>query len=132
MRRSTRGEPEDRAFAERLRKLRQERGWTQYELAERAEVDRSVIANYEQGVSYPPVPVLRRLSLALTVSVDQLIFEEPASQQGIQDRRLWEIFQKVDQMDYRTKDIVKEMVEGLLAKKELEDLRDRPRKKTGT
>jgi len=119
-------EPEDRRFGERLKRFRQERDWTQSALAKKAKVDRSVIANYEQGVSFPPIPVLRRLALALQVSTDLLVFENGAALDTIDDRGLLEIFAKVDQLDYRTKDIIRVLVEGLLARQELE------RVKTGT
>lgn len=120
-------DPDDKAFGPRLRRLRQQREWTQAELSAKTNVDRSVIANYEQGHSFPPVPVLRRLALALSVSVDQLIFEDAQPTLKLQDRSLLEIFAKVDQLDYRVKDVVKELVEGLLAKRELEQLQQRRR-----
>ena len=128
MRRSMKSslDPIDQGFGQRLRAARQGRGWTQYQLAENIDVERSVIANYEQGISFPPVPALRRLATALSISVDQLIFEAVALEECIQDRNLLEIFTKVDSLDYRAKDMVKEFIEGLLAKRELERL------KTGT
>lgn len=124
MRRPTKSllDPEDLAFGQRLQRLRQARGWTQSELSAKTKVDRSVIANYESGHSFPPVPVLRRLALALGASVDQLIFDAAEPAHKLQDRGLLEIFAKVDQLDYRMKDVVKELVEGLLAKRELERL----------
>jgi transcriptional regulator with XRE-family HTH domain len=88
-------------------------------------VDRSVIANYEQGNAFPPVPVLRRIALALGASVDQLIFDDPSPASKVQDRGLLDVLAKIDMLDYHTKDIIKELVEGLLAKQELERLRQR-------
>ena len=121
MRRPTKSalHPEDKGFGQRLRRLRQDRAWTQAELSTKAQVERSVIANYELGHSFPPVPVLRRLALALGASVDQLIFETTEPSLTVQDRGLLEIFSKVDRLDYRAKDIVKELIEGVLAKREL-------------
>ena len=124
MRRPTKAQldPEDLGFGQRLQQLRQARGWTQAELSAKTKVDRSVIANYEGGHSFPPVPVLRRLALALGASVDQLVFDTAEPAHKLQDRGLLEMFTKIDQLDYRVKDIIKELVEGLLAKRELERL----------
>ena len=110
--------PEAKALGERLRKLRQERGWTQVDLASQAEMERTAVANYEQGVCFPPVPALRKLAVALRVSVDELVFEHPKPASALHDQKLLELFARVDQLGYRVKGVVEEVVEGLLAKHE--------------
>jgi transcriptional regulator with XRE-family HTH domain len=112
--------PEAKAVGERLRKLRQERGWTQLDLATQAEMERTAIANYEQGVCFPPVPALRKLARALKVSVDELISEDAKPEKALRDPKLLELFTRVDQLGYRVKAIVEEVVDGLLAKHEKE------------
>jgi transcriptional regulator with XRE-family HTH domain len=63
-------------FRERLRHLRERRGWNQNELAKRSGVAQAVIHRLEagvRGVDHLSVGVARRLARALGVSVDHLI-----------------------------------------------------------
>jgi len=81
-------------------------------------MERTAIANYEQGVCFPPVPALRKLAVALRVSVDELVFEEHRPERVLHDPKLLELFRRVDQLGYRMKGIVEEVIEGLLVKHE--------------
>jgi transcriptional regulator with XRE-family HTH domain len=51
-----------------LRYFRQKRGWTQYELADKANVHPADICSYELGFRVPTEPKLQRLAAALDVS----------------------------------------------------------------
>lgn len=108
--------PEARAIGEKIRGLRQERGWRQADLAVHSKLARSAIANYEQGVCFPTVPALRKLATALRVSTDDLVFNDPRPENVIHDQRLLELFGRVDQLSYRMKDLVQTVVESLLTK----------------
>lgn len=57
-------------FGERLRALREERGWTQRELAERSGVPFPTVCNHEQGRRNPSWPQAVKLAKALGVSLD--------------------------------------------------------------
>lgn len=59
--------------AERVRRLREERGETQFSLATRAGVTPSTIARLESGKYQPRVGTLTRLAEALDVSLAALI-----------------------------------------------------------
>lgn len=52
---------------------REERGWSQLELAKRAGIDRKTVNRVENGKYLPTVDTLVSLSSALGVSVDYLI-----------------------------------------------------------
>ncbi len=57
-----------------LRILREEKGWTQEELAEKASVERSYLAKLETGVKQnPSLKVLKRLAKSLRVPVTELL-----------------------------------------------------------
>jgi transcriptional regulator with XRE-family HTH domain len=67
-------------FPERLTTLRHQRGLTQAALATIVDIHVSQIRRYEQGAAQPTLDVIRRLTLALNTSADQLIFNtDPAS-----------------------------------------------------
>lgn len=60
-------------MAERLKRLRQEREWSQDDLAARIGVNRSTISHWEKGKRVPPLDMAEKLSLVFGVSVDYLL-----------------------------------------------------------
>lgn len=60
------------AFGRRLRQIREERGLTQAELADRVYVTRSAIAQVETGRSGMSTEVMQRVARVLEVSLDEL------------------------------------------------------------
>jgi transcriptional regulator with XRE-family HTH domain len=58
-----------RLLAKRVRALRKEMGWTQEQLAERASIQRSYVADLERGYRNPSVRTLVKLANALGSSV---------------------------------------------------------------
>lgn len=57
----------DQALGQALRKLRTEQGWSQSDLALRADMDRNYLSLIELGRNSPSVRMLLRLCLALDV-----------------------------------------------------------------
>jgi putative transcriptional regulator len=60
-------------FAMRLRQLREEKGLTQAELADRVGVSRGYISRLEIGRHDPPLSMVERLAKALRVKVSRLV-----------------------------------------------------------
>jgi transcriptional regulator with XRE-family HTH domain len=61
------------ALALNLRKLRRARGWSQEELAHRAEIDRTYISAIERRVYASSIDVLARLAAALELEATELL-----------------------------------------------------------
>ena len=61
-----------RAFGDAVRRNRRERGWTQEELAERADIHRSYLAALESGARNPTLDVIVRVANALHLPVAEL------------------------------------------------------------
>ena len=61
------------AFGRRLRQLRVERGLTQEQVAERADVHATFISNVERGYSSPTLDTLIRIAAAINVRASELI-----------------------------------------------------------
>jgi transcriptional regulator with XRE-family HTH domain len=65
----------DQALGQALRKLRTDRGWTQADLALRAEMDRSFVSLIELGRNSPSVRMLVRLCDALDVEPGDVLHD---------------------------------------------------------
>ncbi|ABI77277.1 DNA-binding protein [Hyphomonas neptunium ATCC 15444] len=60
-------------FGKRLRQLREERGWSQEEFADRAGLHRTYVSAVERGVRNPTLSVLERLAKALDIKLSELV-----------------------------------------------------------
>lgn len=116
-------QPDAIALGQNIRRLRSQRGWTQDELAKKLNVRKTQVGNCEHGWSYPSVPVLKKLAEIFGVSIDALVYGEDAPDHCITDKDLLGFFKRVDRMDYRSKYIIREMIQGQLARVELEEER---------
>lgn len=58
----------------RIRDLREDRDWTQRELADRLKISRSAYSAYENGANALPLEILIALADLYQVSVDYLLF----------------------------------------------------------
>ena len=100
-------------FSERLATLRKARKFTQQQLADRVDVHLSQIRRYESGETQPTLDVIRKLSIALSVSADMLIFEE-GERGPDEDLRLQ--FEALTQFSQEEKQVVKAVLESLILK----------------
>ena len=60
-------------FGKHLRKLREEKGWTQEELADKAGMHFTYIGQIERGVRNPSLINLERLAKALKINGEKLM-----------------------------------------------------------
>lgn len=67
------------AFADRISKLRIEKGLSQHHLAQQLGVKRSVVSYYESGERLPSLDVLIEMSRVFNVSTDYLLKGKDAS-----------------------------------------------------
>lgn len=104
------------SFHSRIEQLRRERTWTQAELARRLGVQRSLVANYEHGVSLPPLPMLEKLAKVFDVSLDHLVFSDPPLKEAVKDRELLTLFAAAQELNFEDKSALKHVIQGLIAK----------------
>ncbi|WP_209714857.1 MULTISPECIES: helix-turn-helix domain-containing protein [Asticcacaulis] len=60
-------------LAQNLRRLRQQKGWSQEEFAFRAEIHRTYVSDLERGARNPTVTIVEKLSRALGVTLGDLL-----------------------------------------------------------
>ena len=102
-------------FREKLAAVRKQRGITQQVLADAAGVHVTQLRRYEAGTSQPTVEVLRKLALALRTSADALLFDD--DERGPEDDFRLQ-FEAIARLDDREKEVVRELLEGMLIKHE--------------
>lgn len=66
-----------RAIGERIKEYRVARGLTQSDLANKANITRIALGNYERGQRIPTIDIFARIAMALNVSIDELIGYRP-------------------------------------------------------
>jgi transcriptional regulator with XRE-family HTH domain len=64
--------PELLRFGDNVRKLREQREWTQEQLAEKSDLDQTFISGIERGTRNPTIITITKLSKALKTSVSSL------------------------------------------------------------
>jgi len=110
---------EAESFGERLRRLREGRGFTQRELAEAAETSQRMIAYYETHSGTPAGPVLLRLARALKISPDELIGLKAAGRSteassSPQNLRLWRKLKRVEKLPAAQRRTVVQLIDALV------------------
>jgi transcriptional regulator with XRE-family HTH domain len=63
----------------RIRKLREDRGWTQEELAQAIAIEPATLSRYENAKKTFPLDVLRRIATSLRVPLNHLIADGAGS-----------------------------------------------------
>jgi len=102
-------------FPQRLAGLRKQHNLTQAQLAGRIGMHVAQLRRYEAGTSQPTLDVIRRLSIALRVSSDMLLFGKDARGPD-DDLRLQ--FEAVSRFDEEEKRVVRSLLEGMILKHE--------------
>jgi len=111
-------------FAEKLSKMRNERGLTQQELAGLIGVGIAQMRRYEKGNSSPTLEIIKNIARVLGVSADELIFdeEERVAAAKIMDRKLLEQFELVAKLSPHDKESIKTILESMIIKNRLEEV----------
>jgi len=101
---------------DRIRRLRQERGWTQTNLAEKVGCTKRAIIYYERDGRYPPAPILAAMASVFRLSVEALLapdepvhrasHDEPDLLNNPDDRRLWKKFRELRHLNQRDQSMV--------------------------
>ncbi len=115
------------AFAQTLKRLRQQRSLSQQELADLIRVHVRQVSKYEMGTSLPTLERIRRMAEVLEVSADELVFGVPkrktAAAPSVKYPVLAERLKKLEAVV--TRDDLKSIVDFLdafIAKKQIDQI----------
>lgn len=99
----------------KLAQLRKEKGLSQQALADAIGLHINQIKRYESGASQPSLEALKKISRALRVSIDYLVFEN--EELGPPDNLRLQ-FEAIARMPEHEQAIIKELIEGMIIKYE--------------
>ena len=75
-------------FAERLKKERKSKGWSQEKLAEKLFVSRQSVSKWETGQNYPSIEIIIKISDLFDVTIDELLrSDEELTKKVIKDSK---------------------------------------------
>jgi|ERR1044071_3791854 transcriptional regulator with XRE-family HTH domain len=100
------------SFGDNLKRIRTEKGISQGQLADKLKMHASHISRYENGATAPSIDVLKKVSAALQVSADELLYgpEDKRAKTAIKDNDLLHMFGRIQQLDQSQLSCVKSLL----------------------
>lgn len=87
---------------ERIRKLRQERNWSQVDLAKKLNVTKQSVSNWENDNIQPSIDMLVKLARVFSVSTDYIL--------GLEERRYLEVTGLTDEEMSHIQLVIRDLV----------------------
>jgi len=111
-------------ISDKIKHLRQQKGWSQTQLANKLNTHSQQISRYEREVFTPSTEVLSKLAEIFGVSVDYLLNDETenADAYKIKDKQLQKYFEEVDNLSETDKNTIKDVIEAILVRHKVKDL----------
>lgn len=111
-------------ISEKIKKLRQDKGWSQTQLAKKLNIPSQNVSRYERGVFTPATEALAKFAEVFGVSVDYLLSEESEDSGAykIKDKQLQRYFEEADQLDEEDKDTIKSLIDAVLVRNKVKSL----------
>lgn len=121
---TTAGNGSAAAVGQRVRRLRQERGWSQAQLGSRLGAHQKQISSYERGVHVPSADVLIRMAELFDVSLDNLLAGTVSASQRaeIADRDLVRQMELIDKLPTEDKTAIKAVLDSFIVKHRFHEL----------
>ncbi len=116
----------------RIKRLRQDRNWSQAQFALKLKVHQKQISGYERDVHVPSTDLLIRVADLFNVSLDYLAFEDrnDSLQVQIADRDLLQKMEAIDQLTDADRNTVKAVLDTFIIKNQFQQLAAVPKEQT--
>lgn len=111
-------------FADRLKKIRLEKGFSKGELATEIGVHYSQIGRYENKGAQPSADVLSKIANTLGVSTDFLMngLADDLANNSLSDKTLLNQFKTIEKLPEQEKNVVKIFLDAFITKKHIQQL----------
>lgn len=105
-------------FADNLKKARANKNISQDEMAKKIGIHVTHVSRYERGLSMPSLEVANKIAKTLDISIDELVQGKHTAiaEKSIKDRELLSMFNKVQVLNEKQKDCMKEFMSAFLLK----------------
>jgi transcriptional regulator with XRE-family HTH domain len=105
-------------LGEKIKQLRQEKGYSQTFLEKRSGVNSKLLSKYENGRIIPTADTLRKIAEGLDISADYLIFDNVPKDGRCQlnDLELFERFKEVERMDSENRKMIVNLIDAVIIK----------------
>lgn len=113
-------EEQRKAFGKRLKELRNQRRWTQKEVAARIGLQLSQFNKYESGMHVPPADKLIQLAELFATTTDYLLTGAVTDAQPITNTRLMERFRALTQCEPEEQEAVIRLIDAVIVKHRVE------------
>ncbi len=109
-------------FSQKLKQLREEKGFSQQDLADRADINKMLISKYETERSTPSMENLGKIAKALDITTDYLIFDNVPSDKRVEfkDLELMEKFREAENLSDEDRKTIKTLVDAIIVKRKVE------------
>ncbi len=111
-------------IGQRIKRLRQDRSWSQAQLGQKLSVHQKQVSGYERDVHIPSTELLIRLAEAFDVSLDFLVSGSHGDSQRIDvaDRELVRHMEAIDKLPESDRETVKAVLESFILKHRFQEL----------
>lgn len=113
-------EEQRRAFGKRLKELRNQRRWTQKEVAAKIGLQLSQFNKYESGMHAPPADKLIQLAELFNTTTDYLLTGAITDAQPITNTRLLERFRALTRCEPDEQETVIRLIDAMIVKNRVE------------
>lgn len=105
------------SLGENLKKYRKESGLTQSQLADKIGANQTEVHRWESGKSLPLITTLKKLSIALGISVDNLLFTNEEKQKfKVSNKELMSKIQDIENLKSEDRDAILRMIDAFKLK----------------
>jgi len=113
-------------FAKKLKKLRQQKGWSQGQLAKKIDSDLQRISKYERGVVTPTTEMAAKIAVVFEVSLDYLILDKEISTTNVENEELLHRLEEIDKLPNSDQDILINLIDAYIKRRKFETLAKQP------
>jgi transcriptional regulator with XRE-family HTH domain len=109
-------------LGQKIRQLRDEKGFSQSELERRSGVSSKLLSKYENGRIMPTADTLKKIAEGLDISADYLIFDNVPKDGRcrLNDLPLFERFKEVERMPAEEKMVITHLIDAVIVKTKVE------------